>query len=47
MKIILTIKQPGLPTRRITGIWPTTCDAALFAMDLAGAGAAISVRRAA
>lgn len=47
MKIILTIKQPGLPARRITGIWPSTCDAAAFGIEIAGAGARISARRAA
>lgn len=44
MKIVVTISQRGLPARRITGIWPTTIDATLFAMDLAGAGARISAK---
>lgn len=44
MKIVLTIKLPGLPTRRITGIWPTTCDAAAFGIEIAGAGARISAK---
>lgn len=44
MKIVLTIKQPGLPVRRIAGIWPTTCDAAAFGIELAGAGARVSAK---
>lgn len=44
MKIVLTIKQPGLPARRITGIWPTTCDAAAAGIEMAGAGARISAK---
>lgn len=44
MKIVVTISQRGLPTRRITGIWPTTCDAAAFGIEIAGAGARISAK---
>lgn len=44
MRITVTIAQRGMPTRRITGIWPSTCDAAAFAIELAGAGARISAK---
>ena len=44
MKITVTIRRRGMPTRRITGIWPTTCDAAAFGIEIAGAGARISAK---
>ncbi|MCK9515641.1 MAG: hypothetical protein WCZ20_01285 [Hydrogenophaga sp.] len=46
MRIIVTIAQRGMPTRRITGIWPSTCDAAAFGIELAGEGARVSARTA-
>ncbi|MEW6479756.1 MAG: hypothetical protein AB1455_09925 [Pseudomonadota bacterium] len=36
MKITITIRRRGMPTRRITGIWPSTTDAVASAIDLAG-----------
>mgnify|MGYP007008943779 CR=1 FL=1 len=44
MRITVTITQRGMPTRRITGIWPSTCDAAAFGIEIAGAGARISAK---
>lgn len=36
MKITVTIRRRGMPTRRITGIWPSTTDAVASAIELAG-----------
>lgn len=35
-RITVTIRRRGMPTRRITGIWPSTTDAVASAIDLAG-----------
>lgn len=35
-RIAITIKRPGLPAQRITGLYPSTTDAVLSAMDLVG-----------
>lgn len=36
MKITVTIRRRGMPTRRITGIWPSTTDAVTCVIEMAG-----------
>lgn len=34
--VIVTIRRPGLPARRIVGIYPSTVDAIINAIDVMG-----------
>lgn len=44
-RITITIRPAGLPAYRITGLFPSTTDAALFAIDQLGdRGGSISAK---
>ena len=45
LSIVITIRRRGVPARRVVGIWPSTTDAVLAGIDMAGnEGGPASVR---